>query len=71
MATKSNASSNPSDNGRAFWSAKQLAEHWGCSVNKVRLLIYAGDLKTLNIGRLVRISDAERARFETQNSAAV
>ncbi len=56
---------------RPFWSAKQLAERWGCSIQKVRLLMYSGDLKTLSIGRLRRVPDAERARFETQNSATV
>jgi excisionase family DNA binding protein len=46
------------------FSPDTLAEHWGCSAEKVRRMIVDGKIKAFRIGKLYRITPEEVARFD-------
>jgi excisionase family DNA binding protein len=53
------------DNRRPF-SPETLADRWGCSAEKVRLMYRAGELAGFRLGKLIRIPAAEVERYECQ-----
>lgn len=50
------------------YSPQTLAERWGCSAQKVRLMYRAGELGGFELGKLIRIPAAEVERFECQST---
>lgn len=54
-------------NAKPF-SPETLAERWGCSAEKVRLMYHAGELTGFRLGKLIRIPAAEVERYECQNT---
>ena len=50
------------------YSPETLAERWGCSAEKVRLMYRAGELAGFRLGKLIRIPAAEVERYECQNT---
>jgi excisionase family DNA binding protein len=53
--------------GRPY-SPETLADRWGCSAEKVRLMYRAGELAGFRLGKLIRIPAAEVERYECQNT---
>lgn len=49
------------------YSPETLAERWGCSAEKIRLMFHAGDLAGFRLGKLIRIPAAEVERYECQS----
>src|ERR1043166_7079241 len=52
------------------YSPETLAERWGCSAEKVRLMFHAGELNGFRRGKLIRIPAAEVERYECQTTAS-
>lgn len=50
------------------FSPETLADRWGCSAEKVRLMYRNGELPGFRLGKLIRIPAAEVERFECQNT---
>lgn len=50
------------------YSPEALADRWGCSAEKVRLMYHAGDLTGFRLGKLIRIPATEVERYECQNT---
>ena len=50
------------------YSPRTLADRWGCSAEKVRLMYRAGELHGFTLGKLIRIPANEVERFECQNT---
>lgn len=50
------------------FSPETLADRWGCSSEKVRLMYRAGELAGFRLGKLIRIPAAEVERYECQNT---
>ncbi len=50
------------------FSPETLADRWGCSAEKVRLMYRAGELPGFRLGKLIRIPAAEVERYECQNT---
>lgn len=50
------------------YSPETLAERWGCSAEKVRLMFRNGELAGFRLGKLIRIPAAEVERYECQNT---
>lgn len=48
------------------FSPETLADRWGCSAEKVRLMCRAGDIASFRLGKLIRISANEVERYECQ-----
>lgn len=49
------------------FSPAQLAERWGCSAEKVRIMCKDRVLASFSLGKLIRIPAAEVDRYECQN----
>ena len=47
----------------------EVAQRWRVSVKSVRRLIDAKQLATVRIGKSLRVSEAEVARYERRNSS--
>lgn len=52
------------------YSPETLAERWGCSSEKVRLMYRSGELNGFRLGKLIRIPAAEVERYECQDTAS-
>jgi excisionase family DNA binding protein len=52
------------------YSPETLAERWGCSSEKVRLMYKDGELAGFRLGKLIRIPADEVERYECQNTAS-
>ena len=52
------------------YSPRTLAERWGCSAEKVRLMFEARELDGFRLGKLIRIPAAEVERYECQTTAS-
>lgn len=52
------------------YSPETLADRWGCSAEKVRLMYRAGELPGFRLGKLIRIPAAEVERYECQTNTA-
>ncbi len=50
------------------YSPETLADRWGCSAEKVRLMYRNGELAGFRLGKLIRIPAAEVERYECQNT---
>jgi len=50
------------------YSPETLAERWGCSSEKVRLMYKDGELAGFRLGKLIRIPADEVERYECQNT---
>ena len=50
------------------FSPETLADRWGCSAEKVRLMYRNGELAGFRLGKLIRIPAAEVERYECQNT---
>lgn len=50
------------------FSPETLADRWGCSAEKVRLMYRTGELPGFRLGKLIRIPAAEVERYECQNT---
>jgi excisionase family DNA binding protein len=50
------------------YSPETLADRWGCSAEKVRLMTRTGELASFRLGKLIRIPAAEVERYECQNT---
>lgn len=50
------------------YSPETLADRWGCSAEKVRLMYRNGELPGFRLGKLIRIPAAEVERYECQNT---
>lgn len=48
------------------YSPETLADRWGCSAQKVRNMIAAGELAGFRLGKLIRIPASEVERYECQ-----
>ena len=48
------------------YTIKSLAERWSCSPDVIYDMIRAGAIKVFRVGRAIRISAAEVARYENQ-----
>lgn len=46
------------------YSPETLADRWGCSAEKVRLMYRNGELPGFRLGKLIRIPAAEVERYE-------
>ena len=55
--------------GRPY-SPETLADRWGCSAEKVRLMYRNGELPGFRLGKLIRIPAAEVDRYECQNTGS-
>lgn len=51
------------------YSPETLADRWGCSPDKVRLMCKDGSIASFRLGRLIRIPANEVERFECQSTA--
>lgn len=49
------------------YSPETLGERWGCSAEKVRLMVRNGELPGFRLGKLIRIPAAEVERYECRN----
>ena len=49
------------------YSPETLAERWGCSSEKVRLMCRSGELSSFRLGKLIRVPATEVERYECQN----
>ncbi len=47
------------------FSARSLAQRWGCSAKTILAMVQRGELKSFRVGSLVRVSLAEVEKFET------
>jgi excisionase family DNA binding protein len=52
------------------YSPETLADRWGCSSEKVRLMYRSGELVGFRLGKLIRIPAAEVERYECQTTAS-
>lgn len=52
------------------FSPESLADRWGCSAEKVRLMYHGGELAGFRLGKLIRIPATEVDRYECQTSTA-
>jgi excisionase family DNA binding protein len=52
--------------GQKPFSPETLADRWGCSAEKVRIMCRDGELASFRLGKLIRIPAAEVERFECQ-----
>lgn len=52
------------------YSPETLADRWGCSAEKVRLMYRAGELPGFRLGKLIRIPANEVERYECQTTTA-
>lgn len=50
------------------YSPETLADRWGCSAEKVRLMYRSGELPGFRLGKLIRIPANEVERYECQNT---
>lgn len=50
------------------YSPETLADRWGCSAEKVRLMYRSGELAGFRLGKLIRIPANEVERYECQNT---
>lgn len=50
------------------YSPETLAQHWGCSAEKVRQMCRRGELAAFRLGKLIRIPASEVERVECQNT---
>lgn len=50
------------------YSPETLADRWGCSAEKVRLMYRNGELAGFRLGKLIRIPALEVERYECQNT---
>jgi excisionase family DNA binding protein len=50
------------------YSPETLADRWGCSAEKVRIMYRNGELPGFRLGKLIRIPAAEVERYECQNT---
>ena len=50
------------------FTTETLAEYWGCSPEKVRIMYNTGELKGFRLGKLIRIPAQEVERYECQNT---
>lgn len=50
------------------YSPESLADRWGCSAEKVRLMCRHGELAAFRLGKLIRIPANEVERIECQNT---
>lgn len=48
------------------YTVASLAEHWQCSKDQIYLMIRRKELKVFRLGRDIRISAEEVARYENQ-----
>src|SRR5262245_875472 len=46
------------------YTPETLAERWGCSAEKIRLMFHNGELAGFRLGKLIRIPAIEVERFE-------
>ena len=53
------------------YSPETLAQRWGCSAEKVRLMCKGGELASFRLGKLIRIPAAEVDRYECQITASL
>lgn len=53
------------------FSPETLADRWGCSAEKVRLMFHHGELTGFRLGKLIRIPAAEVERYECQNTPSL
>ena len=56
------------------FSPETLADRWGCSAEKVRIMCRDGEIASFRLGKLIRIPAAEVERYECQeitNSLAI
>src|SRR5690606_15733807 len=51
------------------YSPETLAERWGCSAEKVRIMYRNGELPGFRLGKLIRIPAAEVERYECQTTS--
>jgi excisionase family DNA binding protein len=49
------------------YSPQTLAERWGCSDQKIRNMLDAGELSGFRLGKLIRIPASEVERYECQS----
>lgn len=49
------------------YSPETLADRWGCSAEKVRLMYHDSELAGFRLGKLIRIPAAEVDRYECQS----
>jgi excisionase family DNA binding protein len=57
--------------GRAKpFSPQTLAERWGCSPQKIRLMCRSGELASFTLGKLIRIPASEVERIECQSGGS-
>lgn len=52
------------------YSPETLADRWGCSAEKVRLMCRAGEIASFRLGKLIRIPAVDVERYECQNTAS-
>lgn len=52
------------------YSPETLADRWGCSAEKVRLMYRGGELAGFRLGKLIRIPASEVERYECQNTGS-
>ena len=50
------------------YSPETLADRWGCSAEKIRLMCRDGELASFRLGKLIRIPAAEVERVECLNT---
>ena len=50
------------------YSPQTLADRWGCSAEKVRIMYRNGEINGFQLGKLIRIPAAEVERYECQNT---
>ena len=48
------------------YSPETLADRWGCSAEKVRIMCRSGELPSFRLGKLIRIPASEVERYECQ-----
>jgi excisionase family DNA binding protein len=46
------------------YSPETLADRWGCSAEKVRIMYHNGEIAGFRLGKLIRIPAAEVRRIE-------
>jgi len=51
------------------WTVATLADAWGCSPGHIKNLIKRGDLRCFRVGNLIRITNEEKARCESQSGS--
>lgn len=50
------------------YSPETLAERWGCSSEKVRIMCRNGEIASFRLGKLIRIPATEVELYECQNT---